>query len=333
MILIRVDANEQIGTGHVMRCLTVANEFANKGERVIFVSADHSIDVLIRPNGFDCICLNSDYSNLETEDVARIVRDYNPSLMIIDSYYVTNDYLSNLSNMVRTVYFDDFNSNCWNVNYLINYNVYAEKLDYSSYGAMDTRLLLSPLYAPLRNEFKKCRKHEIKEVTDVLVSAGGSDPQCVTEKIMHSICTQRSNIKFHFVVGALNPRLSSIRNMADRIENVVLHVNEKHMSDLMSKCDIAISAAGMTLYELCAAGLPTVTYTLADNQMAAAEQFKEQGLMLCAGDCRSDGGFIGKAEKCMNKLIDDIDLRKNLSTKMQMLVDGKGGERIVEALL
>lgn len=333
MILIRVDANEQIGTGHVMRCLTVADEFVYRGERVIFVSADHSVDILIKPRGFDSICLNSDYSNMEEEDVDRIIRDYNPRLMLIDSYYVTNDYLLNLSKAVRIVYFDDFNSSCWNVDYLINYNVYADKLDYSRYVGVDTKLLLNPQYAPLRKEFRNCRKHSIREVSDVLVSAGGSDPQCVTEKIMSGICSQRSNIKFHFVVGALNKRLSPIMNMADKIENVVLHVNEKHMSDLMDKCDIAISASGTTLYELCATGIPTITYTLADNQLVAAEQFSEQGIMLCAGDCRGNGDFIGRVGKCLDKLVNDIDLRKDFSTKMQLLVDGKGAERIVEALL
>lgn len=70
----------------------------------------------------------------------------------------------------------------------------------------------------------------------------------------------------------------------------------------MQKCDIAISAAGSTLYELCATGIPAITYTLADNQLIAAEQFDKQGIMLSAGDCRDDEGFIVRLEKLLDKL-------------------------------
>ena len=98
----------------------------------------------------------------------------------------------------------------------------------------------------------------------------------------------------------MNPRIDIIRGKI--LGNAVLHINEHNMSALMQKCDIAISAAGSTLYELCATGIPAITYTLADNQLIAAEQFDKQGIMLSAGDCRDDEGFIVRLEKLLDKL-------------------------------
>ena len=166
-----------------------------------------------------------------------------------------------------------------------------------------------------------------------MVSAGGADPERITERIMTDICPEMRDIVFHFIVGALNPRLNDIKALSEGKDNIVFHINEKNMSGLMENCDIAISAAGSTLYELCATGLPTITYTLADNQLVAAEQFDKRGIMLSAGDCRGDDGFIDRVKMYIEKLNDSIELRRELSGKMQQLVDGNGAARIIEALL
>jgi len=332
LILIRADANEYIGTGHVMRCLSVAHAFADKGRKALFVTADHRGDKLIKQQGFDTVCLDSDWKNIENEKVDKIVKEYKPDLLLVDSYYTTKAYFDRLSQIVRIAYFDDLNTNCWSVDYLINYNIFADSYDYSPYYATRTKLLLNPQYAPLRNEFKNCPNHKVVAVSDILVSAGGADPECITEKIMSCICPEMEGIRFHFVVGALNPGLEKIKKLAEKKENVLLHINEKHMSDLMKSCDIAISAAGTTLYELCATGIPTIIYTLADNQLVAAEQFSKQGIMLSAGDCRRDGEFIDRMETQLRSMVEDLGLRKELSSKMQALVDGEGANRIAEAL-
>lgn len=333
MILIRADANEKIGTGHVMRCLSIARAFIDNGNKVIFVTADHRGDGLIAEQGFETICLDSDWTDMESEKLDKVVKEYKPELLLLDSYYVTDDYLNCLKRIVRTAYIDDLNNHYWDVDYLINYNIFASIFDYSKYDGTRTKLLLNPQYAPLRDEFKRCTKHEIKDVTDVIVSAGGADPEHITEKILSGICPEMESVIFHFIVGALNPSLEYIKNIAEGKENVILHINEKHMSDLMKKCDIAISASGTTLYELCATGIPTITYTLADNQLVAAEQFDKQGIMISVGDCRSDDEFIGRLESLLKNLVNNEALRRKLSEKMQTLVDGNGAARIADMLL
>ena len=334
MILIRADANEKIGTGHVMRCLSVARAFMSRGENVLFVTADHCGDKLIRDRGFETVCLNTEWERLDCEVPALIetIKVRAAKLLLVDSYFVTEDYFKKLSPYIKLAYIDDMNQAVWDVDYLINYNIFAPCSDYSPYGKTRAKLLLNPMYAPLRDEFKGRPEHTTKErITDILVSAGGVDPERVSERLIKAVSPNYPEIIFHFVVGALNPRINELMNYQGR--NIVLHINEKHMASLMESCDVAISAAGTTLYELCAAGIPTITYSLADNQIAAAMQFEKQGIMLNAGDCRGNKGFEDRINACLQKMLKSVGLRRKMSGKMQMLVDGKGADRIASSVL
>lgn len=336
MILIRADANERIGTGHIMRCLSIARAFVGCGLDVLFVTADKRGEALIRQKGFSTVCLDSVWTDMESDLSAlkAVIKGYRPVLLLIDSYFVTSRYFRVLSGMARTVYIDDMNKECWNVDAIINYNIFACVYDYSWYRKTGTKLILYPQFAPLRTEFRNCPKHTIQdEITDILVSAGGADPECIMERIMGEICPGWQNVRFHFAVGALNPRLEGIKVLAEAGENIILHINEQHMSQLMIECDIAISAAGTTLYELCATGIPAITYTLADNQIVAAGQFEAQGIMLNAGDCRKDDNFLKRLDLLLKELVNDKKQREELSRRMQALVDGNGARRIVEELI
>lgn len=329
MILIRADANEIIGMGHVMRCLSIANAFVRTGQEVKFITADHCGDGLIQSRGFESICLDSEWTQMEGEVIDKVVRTYRPDLLLVDSYYVTESYLSYLSDFVTLAYIDDLNSAFWNLDFLINYNIFGTLMDYGRYKETRTRLILGSTYVPLRDEFENIPRHKIDDVKNVMVSAGGADPEGITEKLIENICEDLKGITFHFIVGALNPRFEKIKALADEHKNVILHINEKNMSNLMKSCDVAISAAGFTLYELCACGTPTITYTLADNQLAAADEFERQGIMISAGDCRENAGFIRGMSEQLHSLISDKKKRGQLSVRMQSLVDGCGAERMV----
>ena len=334
MVLIRADANETIGTGHVMRCLSIAKAFRTHGAEVLFITADHKSDQLISNAGFSSACLDGNWSDLPEElpKLTGILEELRPELLLVDSYYVTDEYLKKLRRHAPVAYIDDVNKQTWDVDWLVNYNIYAESYDYGGYAGTRTGLLLSPRFAPLREEFRDPGTHAINStVSNVLVSAGGSDPERITERMISEICPEWPDIRFHFVVGGLNPRISKIRALESG--NVVLHIDEKHMSSLMKAADVAISAAGSTLYELCACGTPTITYTLADNQLDAAKAFERQGIMVYAGDCRENDRFINDLEESFRDLINDVSRRTSCSEKMQALVDGSGAERIAEAML
>lgn len=330
MILIRADANEFIGSGHVMRCKSIAASLTAKGEEVAFITADHRGDSLI--DEFPSFCLNSDWLNMNDElpQLEEIIRVKKPPLILIDSYKVTEKYFDSLHGLTHTAYIDDLNAGLWNVSILINYNIFSQSYDYSRYDEKITRLLLGTSYAPLREEFRVSQPHVIREkISDVLISAGGSDPAMITEKIIMNVCPEFPGVNFHFVIGALNPRIESIRKLSGR--NTILHVNERNMSGLMRDCDAAVSAAGSTLYELCACGTPSVTYVLADNQTDAAEMFGTLGIMINAGDCRKRDDISSVIIESLRGMNESV--RADMSAKMQRLVDGNGAGRIADVIM
>lgn len=335
MILIRTDANSQIGVGHLMRCLSIAHVFAIKGEEVVFVTADEYGRGMIERYGFEVICLNSLWSDIKSElpSLKNLINEYAPHLILVDNYNVGNEYFQMLCGICRLAYIDDINMNYYPIDYLINYNIFASVYDYSQYDDTNTRLILGPMYAPLREEFSNLRSRDIKEVSDVLISAGGSDPEKILPKIMAGLCPDMPDIRFHIMIGSLNPDINELKSLATKYRNTILHIDIPKISELMMNCDIAISAAGSTLYELCACGTPTITYTLADNQLIAAKQFEEQGIMFSAGDCRVSVDFIDRLKSHFLRLIDDDSKRNDFSNKMQKLIDGKGAGRLVNMLL
>ena len=334
MILIRADANEHIGAGHVTRCLSVARALRARGAEVRFVTADHRADRLIEGQGFSALCLHTDWRDKdgETETLLRAIAPLSPSLVLADSYTVTPRYFAALRRAAPAAYLDDLCRDDCAADIIINYNIYARESDYAAAKKAGARLLLTPRYAPLREEFRDLPPLPVNGTAgNVFVSAGGADPERVTEKMLAELCPAFPEATFHFVIGGLNPRLDAIRKAAG--DNVVLHVNEARMAALMRSCDAAVAAAGVTLYELCACGLPTVVYTLADNQLAAAAEFDRRGLMRSAGDCRNDPGFIARLQKELAALTADRAERARLSQATQALADGRGADRIAEELL
>lgn len=329
-VLIRADANPHIGIGHIMRCRSVAQAFEKRGVEVMFVTADHQCDNLL--HDFRSICLDSVWNDMmgEINKLAAVINKSKPSLLIVDSYQVSENYFSSLPSINGIAYFDDVNVGSFDVDYVINYNVYGPQVDYSKYGS-GTKFLLGMQYAPLRPEFMNMPKHIIKPVSDIFVSAGGTDPEHVIEGMLNRLCPSFPDIHFHFVTSSLNPRLKAIRQVLNG--NIVLHIDEMNISALMLECDIAISAAGATLYELCSVGIPTITYILADNQIIGAREFERQGIMLNANDCRNSLDFYGTIKTLLMTMIHNEGVRKEMSERMQKMVDGKGADRIVDALI
>ena len=324
-------ANPSIGMGHIMRCLSLAHAMREMGVRCIFVSGDSVPQDTVTKNDFEFISLESGKGDMlwELDKMKRLVDEMHPYLIIVDSYRVTHQYLQAMRNMARLVYIDDVRAFPYPCDVLVNYNIYGSQWteDYQKeQDPFGSTLLLGTQYAPLRKEFASCARRTIAQsVKKVLVSTGGADVQNVTQRILDLLrdSPQLSDIEFHFLVGALNPYRAQIETTAVEMKNVKLHVEANNISELMQMCDVAISAAGSTLYELCACGTPTITYILADNQIPGARVFAEKKLMLLAGDCR-DAGFEKKLSECLEHMIASQGMRREMGERMRSEVDGKG---------
>lgn len=326
--------------------------------------ADDNVTGLINDRGFDKIVLKSNYRDMEAE-LGQWPDMLQPEIVVVDSYFVTEGYLKRLKDKFlggKMVYIDDVVSFPYPIDVLVDYNAYGLYMDYDGLyagsGVKCPELVLGPTYTPLRGMFKGIVKSNQAEVVkDVLVSTGGSDELHLTMKLMkvvgvvglagESCCGGSSELVYHFLIGAMNQDREEIYRMAGEMKNVVLHENVSDMRSLIESCDIAISAAGSTTYEISACGVPMVTYSIADNQNPGAEAFEKQGLAVNVGDLRKpesiDATAVFSGELCADaaeqiidaseRLAEDFKLRCKIGGRMQELIDGCGAERLVERLM
>ena len=346
MILFRADGNKNIGSGHIMRCLSIAKE-AMKEDDVMFITADDTFHSVISGAGICNRSLHTDYTEMKTEleGMKDLISSLNPSFLFIDSYYVTEGYLNALKSYCnqhdcKLIYIDDMISFAFPCDILINYNVYANHDSYidlynKSYFPLPM-MLIGTDYAPLRSDFTNIPTESInKTVRNILVSTGGTDPIHLALTMIERLKSSNKEMDavYHILIGAMNSDKSEIEKLAANCQNVVIHYNVSDMRALICSCDIAVSAAGTTLYEICACGVPLITYILADNQINNAASFEKAELALNCGDLR---GKDNKAEVLLSsitKLSNDYIIREKLHENMIKRVDGKGTERIIKAIL
>lgn len=330
-ILFRADGNPQVASGHIMRCLSLADAFRDMGLTALFVTADDCFQDTIQKRGYGSIVLHTKYDRMEDElpVLLPLLKEHGPCCLLLDSYFVTPEYMAAIRPEVPLAYIDDLNMFDYPADLIINYTLYANKFDYPK----NKNYLLGPQYALLRKEFQNVpRRRTAAQVKHVLLSTGGADWEHVALQCVQYLRKGPADgITYHVILGAMNQDMAEIERIADGCAHIVLHQNVSDMRSLMLQCDTAISAGGTTLFELCACGLPTVTYVLADNQLMNAVAFEKAGLMLYAGDIRNDSRFAEHMFEHLKTL--DYSLRRNMSERMQALVDGNGAIRLAEAIL
>lgn len=341
MIYFRADGNRKIGSGHVMRCKAIAHSLRNLGQECVFIAADNSMQDQVLADKFKYICLNSKWQNLELEieKLTAIINKNEPQAMVLDSYFVNEKYIKGLSQNTRVIYIDDY-KNCFaSCSMVINYSFYCNKEAYTSlYEAKNakTKLLLGQQYTPLRAEFKcKRRVTEVKQVPEkILITTGGADEFNIAGTIVRLICTKFPQVQVILVAGSLNANLAKLKMLEENNTNLDLEITPPNIAELMQKSDIAISAGGTTLYELCACGVPTICFSLADNQKEGVKWLHEHGFMISIGDARdSVEEFFNRLSLAFNKLFNSYELRQQYKQRLTNLVDGLGSERIAKEII
>lgn len=360
-IVFRADANNEVGMGHIMRCLSIADSFSSMQHSISFILADDGVKNLVRDRGYNAFILNTDFRDMKSE------LDHWPNIqcdvVLVDSYYVTYDFLVQLQERIhaingKLVYIDDVYSFPYPVDILVNYNVYGNDVDYEGLYS-DKELpsfILGITYAPLRAMFRGILKRvQPNRVKSILVSTGGSDElhiamsmvRALVDGVPSSCCYGIKDIVFHFLVGALNSDKKAICEIVGNRQNIILHEGVEDMKSLIQSCDLAISAAGSTMYEISACGVPVVTYSLADNQIQGAEAFERLGLAVYVGDLREKTSIrtsvvvSGKLKNnsfeillsAVHSLANDYDRRSSMGKRMQEMIDGYGADRMVREII
>ena len=333
MIAIRVDMNNSIATGHMMRCLAIADALRERGVSVIFILADEQATELLSTHGYEYIVLHTAWNKMESEipKLQAYLEGYPIEKVLIDSYQVTEKYLEELSVLMSTVYLDDLNMFDYHVDTLVCYANYWMKFNYQE-NQTSTHFLLGTEYTPLRKAFWNCENKEISDkVSELLILAGGSDPYDATGKILEQLVLEEYN-RVNVICGRYNENYQRLKKAYLDSSEVVVQQAVDDIEEYMKRADVVISAGGTTLYELCAVGTPTISYAFADNQLDNVMQFAEDDLIDYAGDIRKDD--IGDQIRFyLTRYQKDKELREVRSRRMQELVDGQGAMRIAKALI
>ena len=336
MIGFRVDANETIATGHMMRCIAIATQCRRQGMDCLFILAEDKETEKLSDYGFSYSILNSKWDDMETEKdkMVHLLKEKQIDWLVVDSYQVTASYLQFLNNLVPVMYIDDMMKEVYSVTALLHYSQWSEDNFYQKrYAAKEIKLLAGMQFVPLREEFLPKEQKEKRE-DSILITTGGTDTYNVSCKVLQSLRKEEKfrNYDFHVIVGSLNQNKKMIMQMQQVDKRIILHENVKNMGSLMRKCRYAVSAGGTTLYELCACGIPTVCFSFADNQQSFTYEMGNHKIMYYAGDARNDDNIGIDIVHKLCSLLEQPEETKNFVYRMQKLVDGKGTQRIAEFL-
>lgn len=344
MVYIRTDANEKIATGHVMRCLTIAEEIIQLNEKVCFVVSSEVSVPLIKERNFEIIITNTQWDNTDIEYEFNLLSNYaeKGDVLLVDSYFLTSEYLLCMGKIFRVAVFDDMFAEKKMADIIINYNIFYKRFKYETRYCNDScQLLLGEKYVPLRKQFNLVEPHEKVqnlEQPKVLLMCGGGDTQSMIYRVLLWLKTNKAeifdNLEWKVLIGNYNPNKKIIEQFAVANPNITLLENVKNMAELMSRCDLCITAASTVLYECCAMLLPSIFVVVADDQKYDAECFAKDNMMRYCGNFMYDpNATLVEIGKTLQEIAFDEFVQQDMKNKMKNVVDTHGAQRIAKVLV
>jgi UDP-2,4-diacetamido-2,4,6-trideoxy-beta-L-altropyranose hydrolase len=337
-LIIRADASTRIGTGHLMRCLALAQAWKDAGHKTVFATACQNEDLLhrLRDEEFGIHLLARSYPDAGDWDYTKnILAAYPGAWVVLDGYHFDDVYQRQVKELGhRLLVVDDMaHLKHYYADILLNQNLHAQQLQYSCEPY--TRLLLGTRYVLLRREFLvwKDWKREVPEVARrVLLTLGGADPENHTLKVIQALAgAEVAGLEVTIVMGASNPHMETIgRAIGDSPISVRTAENPEDMGRVIKWADVAIAAAGVTTWELLFMGTPALFLALADNQESVGLSVSKAGAGLYLGHANA----VSRDDICakLENVANNRALRKDMSAKGRALVDGSGTVRVVNAI-
>ncbi len=332
----RVDANEHIATGHLMRCIAIATQFIKKDVKCLFLLAENKETDRLQSRNIPYIILNSKWNDMEAEEqqLAEIIRQQKLDFLIVDSYQITASYLKFLNDIVPVMYIDDMELETYDITAVLRYGSWEGDDYINKYRQKGTKVLFGMSYTPLREEFA-LQPQDAARRKSILITTGGIDTYNVTGRLLQYALQQKdtSDYEYDVIVGSMNEHEPELKEIAKSNPQVKLHKNIPNIVDYMRECQLAVSAGGTTVFELCSCKIPTVCFSFADNQEESIKTMGQKKIMLYAGDARKTPDIEKSICQNLITFIKDSELREQYSRRMFELVDGRGAERIVEEIL
>ena len=361
-VAFRTDASLQIGIGHVMRCLTLADTLRAAGAQCHFICREHQghLALHIRGRGFTVSMLpaltelpntpsienigHSKYAawlgvDWSTDVVQTKVELYEIAFdwLIVDHYALDSRWEQALRPLCRKLMaIDDLADRSHDCDLLLDQNLGRDVGNYRELVPRGCIILAGPQFALLRPEFTRLRadslhRRVIPRLRHLLISMGGVDQFDATGKVLEALsgCPLPSDMCITVVLGPHSPWLERVKSLARQMQcPTTVKVNVSNMADLMADSDLAIGGAGGTSWERCCLGLPSVVVVLADNQREGAAALEHSGSAHVLNPSEIN---TGKFVSILNRLL-TTDALVQLSQKSSFVTDGRGVERVLREL-
>lgn len=366
-VIFRADASLHIGTGHVMRCLTLADALAAKGADCLFICREHQGNLIeqIRNKGYcvhalpvlPSLCASSlaikaaSYEPYQAhshwlgatqvEDAAAcagILTDVNPDWLIVDNYALDDRWELALKPYYRKLMvIDDLADRPHNCDLLLDQTFGRDAEDYRTLVPANSRLLCGSQYALLRPEFAVLRDYSLQrrskpQLHQLLITMGGVDKDNVTGRVLEALrgCSLPAQCQITVVMGTTAPWLAEISRQAQGMPwPIRVMVGVSDMAQLMADSDLAIGAAGATSWERCCLGLPTIMLVLADNQRNIAQGLERAGAVQVLKDPPKIPDCI---PALLNGLVSSSSLLTDMCEAAARIVDGRGVATVIHNL-
>ena len=344
-ITIRADADTKIGTGHVMRCIALAQAWRDQGGEVTFIShcESEALRGRISKEGFQFIAVKAPHPH---SDDLSITLEYlnrpspftlhpSPTWLVLDGYHFIPEYQKAMRDAGgRLLVIDDMNHlPYYHADILLNQNIHAPNLNY--HCDKNTTLLMGTRYVLLRREFLKYRefKRQIPDrARNILVTLGGADPDNVTLKVIEALkLLNEPDVTVRIIIGPANPHQETLRNAIVSADfKAKILINPPNMPELMAWADMAISAGGSTCWELALFQLPNAIIYCAENQRPIAEKLHKEGMVLNLGG-HAELSLKSIAE-AIDKMINNQAIRAKMVLKATGQIDGQGAAMVCQAI-
>jgi len=332
-LLIRADANVSVGTGHVMRCLALAQAWQDSGGDAVFAVAEipSAIEQRLAGEGFSIVRMPEPAGGAEDADATvRAAHECGAVWVVIDGDRFDVGFLQGVkAGRSRVLLFDDFGEReSFPADLILNPNSNAIEEPYRKGGSV-TPLLLGESYVMLRREFASWRGERIlpEKASKVLVTLGGSDPDNLTPKIAEAL-GHLAGYEITVIAGPGYPYLRQLEQAGP--PNVRVVFNAKNMRELMEQADLAVIAAGGTLWELLYMQCVTLSYARNPVQSKIVQELAEKGAVHNMGATIDfDGSALATT---VNELGRSKKMRRQMTNLGRQVVDGKGASRVLQAL-
>jgi len=358
-VAFRVDASTKIGTGHVMRCLSLASALRRQGSDCQFICQAHEGHQIARieESGFQVHVLHS-ASALDAaasaesgaphahwlggrwEDdalqVLEIVEELAPGWLVVDHYGLDAHWETVIQELpIRLMAIDDLADRPHNVDALLDQNLGRQAEDYAGLVPPDCNLLIGPRYALIRSEFAHLRRESLKRrqqprLDRLLISMGGIDKDNATGRVLEALrqCSLPDGLDVEVLMGGNAPWLSDVQQRSQSLPCPTrVHVDTPDVARHMVNADLAIGAAGSTAWERCCLGLPAIIAVLAENQRSIAAALEREAAALMAADIDNWPEFRAKWD-----LAADTRWLAETSRRAARVTDGLGASAVASIL-